>query len=320
MTGNSTKILAGIGCLCGLGVGSMGGSERLEEIRRFFAEEARQGVAVDERYVYVISDRQIGKYEKGTGERVGLWKGQEDGPIIHLDSGVVAHGKLYCAHSNYPEVPMRSSVEIWDVETLQHVGSHSFGIRRGSCTWVDHYDGRWWVAFAHYDKWKSKTGRGTEWTSLVAFDDQWRELAAWVLPEEVLQRMRPMSNSGGSWGPDGLLYCTGHDRPEVYVLQLPRMGSVLELVRIIPITLLGQGIAWDRSSPDMLYGIRKQDKQVIVSRLVSGVRDSSWAPFPSRLRSAAENHYARPHSPRTNADAVGYHGRRPIRSGRRASR
>ena len=23
-----------------------------------------------------------------------------------------------------------------------------------------------------------------------------------------------MSNSGGSWGPDGLLYCTGHDHPE----------------------------------------------------------------------------------------------------------
>ena len=79
--------------------------------------------------------------------------------------------------------------------------------------------------------------------------------------------MSPMSNSGGSWGPDGYLYCTGHDRPEVYVLKVPDKGSVLELAETVPLPILGQGIAWDRSRPGLLYGIRRKDSQVVVSRL-----------------------------------------------------
>ena len=53
-------------------------------------------------------------------------------------------GKLYAAHSNYPEWPMTSSLEILDAETMEHVGSHSFGIQWGSLTWVDWHDGHWW--------------------------------------------------------------------------------------------------------------------------------------------------------------------------------
>jgi hypothetical protein len=61
-------------------------------------------------------------------------------------------GKLYAAHSNYPDWPMTSSMEIFDAETLQPVGSHSFGILYGSLTWVDWKDGHWWMTFANYDK------------------------------------------------------------------------------------------------------------------------------------------------------------------------
>ena len=39
-------------------------SRRFEEIGRFGAAEARQGVAVDERHFYAISNRRIGKYDK----------------------------------------------------------------------------------------------------------------------------------------------------------------------------------------------------------------------------------------------------------------
>ena len=31
-----------------------------------------------------------------------------------------------------------------------------------------------------------------------------------------------MSNSGGSWGPDGFLYLTGHDPAEIYKMRLPK--------------------------------------------------------------------------------------------------
>ncbi len=77
-----------------------------------------------------------------------------------------------------------------------------------------------------------------------------------------------MSNSGGSWGPDSLFYCTGHDRPELYAFRIPLKGSVLELVETIPINILAKGIAWDRSGQNIIYGIRKKDKHVIVSELI----------------------------------------------------
>ncbi len=247
---------------------SRAAGRNFKELARFKMAEARQGVAVDSNYIYVIGSRSIGKYEKNTGNPVAKWAETADGPIIHLDSGVIFEGKLHCAHSNYPGVPMTSSVEIWDAETLSKIGSHSFGIFRGSCTWIDRYNGCWWAAFAHYDKWKQVTGKGTEWTTVVKFDDHWQDLESWVFPENVLDRFRPMSNSGGSWGRDSLLYCTGHDRPEIYAFRLPQRGSVLELVEIIPINILGQGIAWDRSVQTVIYGIRKKDKEIIVSELV----------------------------------------------------
>ena len=115
-----------------------------EAIKSYPAEEAVQGVAVDSLYFYAIGNRSIGKYEKESSKRVERWEEEEDGPIRHLDSGVIVDGKLYAAHSNYPEIPMTSSVEIWDSHTLEHVGTHSFGIQRGSLTWLDWYDGYWW--------------------------------------------------------------------------------------------------------------------------------------------------------------------------------
>jgi hypothetical protein len=52
----------------------------------------------------------------------------------------------------------------------------------------------------------------------------------------------------------------------LYVLKLPAAGSVLELVETVPSGGHGQGIAWDRSSPGVLYGIIKSEKVVVVSR------------------------------------------------------
>lgn len=242
---------------------------KFETVNRFYSEEARQGVAVDENYIYVISNREISKHDKQTTELIAKWKDKENGKLIHMDSGVIVDGKLYCAHSNYPNFPMTSSIEIFDPETLEHIGTHSFGIKWGSCTWIDKYDGYWWAAFAHYNKWKDSTNTDVRWTTVVKFDDQWRELESWVFPKDVLTRFEAMSNSGGSWGPDGLLYCTGHDGNEIYVLMIPDAGSVLELVRIIPIESYGQGIAWDRSNPNYIYGIIKSDRQVIVSKFIS---------------------------------------------------
>ena len=242
-------------------------ASHFQEVRRYATEEATQGVAVDENFFYAISNRRIGKYDKYTGQRVGGWEGEPAGPIIHLDSGIVRDGLLYCAHSNYPGVPMVSSIEIFDTDTLEHVGSHSFGILGGSATWIDRADGHWWVAFGHYAGRGGVPELGPAWTSLVKFDERWRRVAGYVYPTEVVERFEGMSNSGGTWGSDGRLYATGHDAGVVYVLSLPTAGSVLELNEILPVTAEGQGIAWDSTESDMLYSILRSSRHVVISQL-----------------------------------------------------
>jgi hypothetical protein len=239
---------------------------RFEEVRRFEASAARQGVAAGPRHLYAIDNRRIQKLDKRTGEVVASWEGGTGGPIIHLNSGVVLDGKLYCAHSNYPHLPMQSSVEIFDATSLEHVGSHSFGISDGSATWVDRRDGFWWVAFAHYAGRGGVPGKGPEWTRLVQYDAEWHSVAEFAFPSELIERLKPHSSSGGVWGSDGLLYVTGHDAPEVYGLRLSESSAVLELVAVVPAPIEGQGIARDPSEPGVLYGVLRSVRAVVVSR------------------------------------------------------
>jgi hypothetical protein len=230
----------------------------LEQIGEFDIREANQGVGVDDRYFYAVNNRVIAKYDKKTGELAGKWHGPKEGPILHLDSAFVMDGKIYAAHSNYPQWPMTSSLEIFNANTMQHLGNHSFGINWGSLTWADFYNGYWWMTFANYDRPfgpnKSPYGHKVA-TQMVKFTADFRFVEAWVLPKVLLDKFEKMSNSGGSWGPDGYLYLTGHDPAEIYKMRLPKAGSVLEVVEIIPMNIRGQGIAWDRSDRGVIYGI-----------------------------------------------------------------
>jgi len=241
-------------------------AELLEEFTTF---DARQGVAVDELHFYAVNNTRITKHDKD-GEPLLQWDGgPEDGSglLIHLDSAMVHEGKLYAAHSNYPFWPMTSSVEIWDTQTLQHSASHSFGVQIGSFTWLDRHDGYWWGAFGNYDRVQDGMTQpygGTANTTLVKMNDEFAILEQWLFPPELHARFTPMSNSGGSWGPDGLLYITGHDHPEIYVVRPPQLGSTVEWLATVHVPgLEGQGIAWDRSeSGRILWGIHKATRKV----------------------------------------------------------
>lgn len=230
----------------------------LEQFAEFSVPEANQGVGVDRDHFYAINNFAIGKYDKKSGKRVKRWQGEKNGPILHLDSAMLMDGKLYAAHSNYPRWPMTSSLEIFDAHTLEHIGSHSFGIRWGSLTWADWHDGHWWMTFANYDRLlgPGKTPYGHKVnTVVIQFSKDFQPLQSWTLPKAILDKFEDMSNSGGSWGPDGYLYLTGHDPAELYRMRLPKAGSVLELVDVIPMNIRGQGIAWDRSERGVIYGI-----------------------------------------------------------------
>jgi hypothetical protein len=230
----------------------------LEQVGEFAAKEANQGVGVDDRHFYAVDNQVIGKYDKKTGKLIKRWQGDKKGPILHLDSAMLMNGKLYAAHSNYPEWPMTSSIEIFDAETMEHIGTHSFGINWGSLTWLDWHDGHWWATFANYDRLlgPNKTPYGHKAnTQMVKFTPDLRFVQGWTLPKSLLDRFEDMSNSGGSWGADGFLYLSGHDPAEIYRVRLPKGGSVVEVVDIIPMNIRGQGIAWDRSQPGVIYGI-----------------------------------------------------------------
>lgn len=233
-------------------------------IKRYSVKEARQAVAVDGQAFYAINNQTIVKMDKNTGRELARWQGEKEGPLSHLDSGVVYDGKLYAAHTNYPQWPMTSSVEIWDTATLAHVSSYSFGIDRGSLTWIDRdANGVWWGTFANYNRvfGKSSSVYGNKYnTQLVRFDDKWQVQESWVFPDALIDLFDDMSNSGGSWGKDGKLYITGHDNPAIYVLEIPKMGSVLNWVNTIKADISGQGIAYDRSVENkIIYGIVRRD-------------------------------------------------------------
>jgi len=76
--------------------------QQAKEIRRFIIKEAKQAVAVDRNYFYVINSSTITKHKKNDGQQVARWDGTPFN-IKHLNSGVVIRGRLYCATSNYPD-------------------------------------------------------------------------------------------------------------------------------------------------------------------------------------------------------------------------
>lgn len=235
---------------------------RHEELRRFKAAEAHQGVAVDAEYFYAITNAAIGKYRQDSGERVGGWSAAAGGYIKHLNAGVVIDGKLWCAHSNYPEMPMKSSVEVFDPKTMQPVESIDLTSVGGSLTWVDRRDGWWYACFAQY----AKTGDPAQ-TRVVRFDLSWKPAGELSFPPEMVAKFGKNSSSGGSFGPDRHLFITGHDAQELYVLDLPVEGDVWTWNTAIPISAHGQAFAWDRRSSGLFYSIDRKTKEVIVSRI-----------------------------------------------------
>jgi hypothetical protein len=239
-----------------------------EEVHRWSAPEARQGVAVDALHFYAVVNSRIGKYRKVDGAKVGEWIG--DGITIrHLNSCVVDGGELICANSNYPDTPMASSVEIFDTASMQHLRSIPLGVRDGSLTIVEPHEGRWWAILANYDPPRSYLGRTHRDTRIAIFNEDWAEVGGYALPESLLARLAPHSVSGGSFGEDGLLYLTGHDAAEIYVMRVPRLGPVVEHIATIPAPLEGQAWAWDRSATRTLYAIRRSTGEVVMLRLPS---------------------------------------------------
>ncbi|WP_395332479.1 hypothetical protein WBP06_05035 [Novosphingobium sp. BL-8H] len=237
-----------------------------EELRRIPAEEARQGVAAGHGSVYAIGDHEVGRYNARTGQRVARWNG-DPARFPHLNSCELNGRDLVCAASNYPKVPMSSQVLWLDATTLKLRRTYSLGHGHGSLTWLTRRDGAWYACYANYDGKGGEPGRDHRQTTLVRLDDRMRETGLWTFPDSVLDRFAPRSASGGSWGDDGLLYVTGHDRPEMYALKLPAKGSVLEHVTTIALPTDGQAIGWEQGPARVLWSIERKSTEMVASRV-----------------------------------------------------
>ena len=221
--------------------------------------KASQGVAVDEKYFYAISNTRITKHDKLTHEKLATWqaKGEKYKHFKHLNSGTVIEGKLYCAHSRFSVDPNDCSVEIWNVQGkgLEYEATIAMPRKHGSLTWIDRSsDGFWWMCYAVY-------GVNNHKTKLVKYrfvNNEFIEIDTWFFPAEVVEKWGLMSCSGGSWGADRYLYTTGHDHAKAYVLEFDQNNKLTYVRTVDKLGFYGQAIAWDRASKKpILWGIVK---------------------------------------------------------------
>lgn len=245
------------------------------EVSAFSAPEAHQAAAADERYVYAIASRQAAKYDRRTGERLAL----SSGDALHLNSGFLWEGRLYCAHSNHPQKPDLSQIKALDPETMRWEDVHDFGQSDGSLTWAVRRGDDWWCHFAYYNDENHKS-------ALVRFGDRWRETGRWRYPDAVLKQLGRHSLSGGLWR-DDLLVVSDHDNYVLYRLRLPQSGDVLEYVDQLPSPFAGQGFAEDPLTGG-LVGIERSKKRVIFAQLTEPAAERGPG-RPLRLRVLSYN-------------------------------
>ncbi|MBU2586596.1 MAG: hypothetical protein KJ872_00605 [Alphaproteobacteria bacterium] len=248
------------------------------------AADADQGAAADEGHFYAIDNAVIAKHDRLTGALIRRWSGEAAGQVRHINSCFHEGGRLYCANSNYPQVPMGSSAEIFDAQTLAPLSSHSFGVMdEGSLTWFDRVKGGWIAGFTHYSKPGGLPYKDNRYSGVVAFDAQWRRMGGWLYPAAILEAMAPHGASGGSIGPDGYLYVSGHDLPEVYVLAKPAMGPMLVHIATIAVEAKGQAFTWGENDKRHIFAVDRDEENRVLEIAMPPVTPACHASMISRF-------------------------------------
>jgi hypothetical protein len=222
--------------------------------RTLAAPEAVQAAAADGEFVYAISGSVVARYDRKTGKRLAV----SQGTAHHLNSGFMYQGRLYCAHSNFPQKPEKSDIRVLDLKTMQLAVFRDFGQSPyGSLTWAVCEGDQWWCNFARY-------GADNHRTILVKYDKNWQVLETWTYPDSVVRDLGKASISGGIWHA-GHLLVTGHDRQVLYRLKVPADGGVLQHLETVPAPFTGQGIAADPAGGGLI-GIHRAKRQIVFAK------------------------------------------------------
>jgi hypothetical protein len=225
-------------------------------VAAFKSEHAVQAAAADEKHVYAVSSSRVAMYDWATGKLLGL----SEGDARHLNSAFIWKGKVYCAHSNFPQKPETSDIRVFDPATRKLTVFHEFKDPPGSLVWNIHDGKNWWCCFAHYGK-----GENAK-TVLLRMNNDFQEERRWTFPKAVVDDWDAMSASGGIWD-GGTLLATHHHFKVLYRLRLPKEGSELELVEALTSPFPGQGIARDPKTGG-LVGLDRPAKKVIFASRV----------------------------------------------------
>jgi hypothetical protein len=67
--------------------------QEADVVRRYDVPEARQGVAVDEEFFYVMNNDNLTKHRKSDGALVKTWW-DEDSLLHHLNSGIIRNEQV----------------------------------------------------------------------------------------------------------------------------------------------------------------------------------------------------------------------------------
>ena len=223
-----------------------------EASQRIPAVEATQAAAADEQNFYAISSTTVAVYERASSKRIQTTTSPG---TLHLNSGFLWQGKIYCAHSNYPKQPHSSDIRVFDPKTAKLTIFHTFAQPPGSLVWCIRRGDSWWCCFAHY-------GADNAKTVLVEYRAEFQEKRLWTFPEKVIAEWDGMSASGGIWDGETLLTSHHHD-PVLYRLRIPQRGTVLELVERLNCPFPGQGIAVDPVTGGLI-GI---EREIVLARL-----------------------------------------------------
>jgi hypothetical protein len=219
---------------------------------------ATQAAAATQRHAYAISNTTVAQYDRGTGRLLATSTAPD---ALHLNSGYVYDGKVYCAHSNYPAEPTESDLRVFDPARGDLTLFHRFENPPGSVVWCVRRDGNWWCCFAWYG---DKNAR----TVLVEYADGRfdQELRRLTFPAKVIADWDGMSASGGIWDGDTLLV-SHHHFPVLYRLAVPEQGTELLVVEALTCPFPGQGIAADPVTGGLVGIDRARRRIVFAERL-----------------------------------------------------
>lgn len=233
-------------------------------------KDAYEGVAVGKDFFYAINTKSISKHKIDNGEHVKTVVFTNHPRIKHLNSGVVLGNRLYVCNNPDDVLFSYNTIEVFDLNLEFQYYIEVTG-NTGSLIAIDYFDNRWWTCFSHYKDHARytiiaemyfprpdlSTAGQTNEKDLV----RWHIRNRYYFPNDIVNRSNAIS--GFSFGPDGLVYATGKDCNELFVLHLHRSSPIMSLDRIIKLDIDGQAIDWDRKRKK-LYGIHRGLQKVIV--------------------------------------------------------